>query len=90
MGHFARAARALACPGRLVYLARYEIYRKEVRKMKQTSKKITPSDLRRLRREAELLVKTGQMPTLAAVQDVIAEVRRKYVPLIIAARKERP
>jgi hypothetical protein len=50
--------------------------------------KLTPSDVRRFRREAERLIATGEMPSLAELLSVVAEVRRKYADKIIAARKE--
>ena len=50
--------------------------------------KLTPSDVRRLRREAERLIAAGEMPSLAELLSVVAEVRRKYADKIIAARKE--
>lgn len=42
-------------------------------------KKITPSDLRR---QAEKLVGSGEMPPLEDVLDAVAEARTKYKPLI--------
>ena len=50
--------------------------------------KLKPSDVRRLRREAERLIAAGEMPSLAELLSVVAEVRRKYADKIIAARKE--
>lgn len=46
------------------------------------------SDVRRLRREAERLIAAGEMPSLAELLSVVAEVRRKYADKIIAARKD--
>jgi hypothetical protein len=34
------------------------------------------------------LARTGKLPSLETVLAVVAEIRRKYVPLIEAARKE--
>jgi hypothetical protein len=50
--------------------------------------KLKPSDVRRLRREAERLIAAGEMPSLAELLSVVAEVRAKYRPQILAARKE--
>ena len=50
--------------------------------------KLKPSEARRLRREAERLIAAGSMPSLAEVLSAVAEVREKYRPLILAARKE--
>lgn len=50
--------------------------------------KLKPSDVRRLRREAERLLAAGEMPSLAELLAVVAEVRRKYADQIRAARKE--
>ena len=50
--------------------------------------KLKPFDVRRLRREAERLSAPGEMPSLAELLSVVAEVRRKYADKIIAARKE--
>jgi hypothetical protein len=50
--------------------------------------KLKPSDVRRLRREAERLIAAGEMPSLAELLSVVTEVRRKYADKIIAARKE--
>jgi hypothetical protein len=50
--------------------------------------KLKPSDVRRLRREAERLNAAGEMPSLAELLSVVAKVRRKYADKIIAARKE--
>lgn len=47
-------------------------------------KKIKPSALEA---EAQRLIREGKMPTLEELSDVIAEVREKYRPLILAARK---
>lgn len=41
-----------------------------------------------LRAEAQRLIETGQMPTLAQVLEAVAEARKKYADKIIAARKE--
>jgi hypothetical protein len=49
--------------------------------------KLKPSDLRRLRREAERLIAAGEMPSLAELLSVVAEVREKYRPKILAARR---
>jgi len=51
--------------------------------------KLKPPEVRRLRREAERLIATGEMPSLAELLSVVAEVRRKYADQIRAARKER-
>ena len=50
--------------------------------------KLKPSDVHRLRRETERLIAAGEMPSLAELLSVVAEVRRKYADKIIAARKE--
>ena len=50
---------------------------------------IKATDSRRLKRDAERMVKDGTMPSLAEVRSAIAEVRKKYRPLILAARKDR-
>ena len=50
--------------------------------------KLKPSDVRRLRREAQRLIAVGEMPSLAELLSVVAEVRRKYADKIIDARKE--
>ena len=50
--------------------------------------KLKPSDVRRLRREAERLIAAGEMPTLEDLLSAVAEVRAKYRPQILAARKE--
>ena len=47
-------------------------------------KKIKPSELEA---EAQRLIREGKMPTLEELSAVIAEVREKYRPLILAARK---
>jgi len=49
------------------------------------TRKIKPSELEA---EAQRLIDAGQMPSLERVLSVIAEVREKYAPLILAARKE--
>lgn len=54
-------------------------------------KKITPSDLRR-KSETLILARSGaieRMPSLEELLTVIAGVRQKYVPLIMAAREKR-
>ena len=48
--------------------------------------KLKPSDVRRLRREAERLIESGEMPSLAELLSAVAEVREKYRPKIVAAR----
>jgi hypothetical protein len=50
--------------------------------------KLTPSDVRRLRREAERLIAAGEMPTLDQVLEALFEARQKYANQIRAARKE--
>jgi hypothetical protein len=40
-----------------------------------------------LEREAEKLLREGRMPGLAELLSVIGETRRKYRPMILAARK---
>ncbi len=50
--------------------------------------KLKPSDVRRLRREAERLIAAAEMPSLAELLSVVAEVRRKYADKIMAGRKE--
>jgi hypothetical protein len=50
--------------------------------------KLTPSDVSRLRREAKRLIEFGEMPTLEDLLSAVAEVRAKYRPQILAARKE--
>ena len=47
-------------------------------------KKIKPSELEA---EAQRLIREGKMPTFEELSAVIAEIREKYRPLIIAARK---
>jgi len=47
-------------------------------------KKIKPSGLEA---EAQRLIREGKMPALEELSSVIAEVRKKYQPLILAARK---
>ncbi len=49
--------------------------------------KLKPSDVRRLRREAERLIAAGEMPSLAESLSAIAEVREEYRPKILAARR---
>jgi hypothetical protein len=49
-------------------------------------RQVTPSDLRR---QAQQLIATGQMPTFAQVLEAVAETRRKYADKIIAARRAR-
>jgi|HubBroStandDraft_4_1064222.scaffolds.fasta_scaffold3388424_1 hypothetical protein len=49
--------------------------------------KLTPSDVSRLRREAERLIAAGEMPSLAELLSVVAEVREKYRPKLLAARR---
>jgi vacuolar-type H+-ATPase subunit H len=41
-----------------------------------------------LRAEAERLIATGEMPTLAQVLEAVAEARKKYADQIRAARAE--
>jgi len=48
-------------------------------------RQVTPSELRR---HAQELIATGQMPTFAQVLEAVAKTRRKYAAKIIAARKE--
>jgi hypothetical protein len=50
--------------------------------------KLKTSDVRRLRREAERLIESGEMPTLEDLLSAVAEVRATYRPQILAARKE--
>ena len=47
-------------------------------------KKIKPSELEA---EAQRLIRERKMPTFEELSAVIAEIREKYRPLIIAARK---
>jgi hypothetical protein len=47
--------------------------------------KITPSDLKA---EATRLVATNQMPDLGTLLKTIAEVRKKYRPTILEARRQ--
>jgi truncated hemoglobin YjbI len=47
---------------------------------------LTPTDIRRLRREAERLIESGEMPTLEEVLSAVAKVREKYGPRMLAAR----
>jgi hypothetical protein len=49
-----------------------------------TAKKITPSDLRN---QAQQLLDSGRMPSLEEVLKAVSETRRKYRPMILAARK---
>jgi hypothetical protein len=51
--------------------------------------KLKPSDVRRLRREAERLIAAGKMPSLAELLSVVAGVREKYRPKMLAARRTR-
>ena len=51
----------------------------------EMEKTLTPSDLRK---EAQALISTGQMPSLDTLLTVIAEARAKYAPLILAAQNE--
>jgi hypothetical protein len=48
-------------------------------------KKITPSDLRK---QADELIASGNMPSLDEVMKAVAETREKFVPLILKAREE--
>jgi hypothetical protein len=48
-------------------------------------RQVTPSNLRA---EAQRLIVVGEMPSLAELLSVVAEVRRKYAEQIRAARKE--
>jgi hypothetical protein len=50
--------------------------------------KLKPSDVRRLRREAERLIAAGEMPSLQQVLETVAEARKKYADQIRAARAE--
>jgi hypothetical protein len=50
--------------------------------------KLTPSDEHLFRREAERLIAAGEMPSLAELLSVVAEVRAKYRPQIVTGRKE--
>lgn len=50
--------------------------------------KLVPSEQRLLEREAEKLLREGRMPGLAELLTVIGETRRKYHPMILAARNE--
>lgn len=56
--------------------------------MKQT-RVYTRRKVSDLRAEAQRLIETGQMPTLAQVLEAVAEARKRYADKIIAARKER-
>jgi len=49
------------------------------------TKKITPSDLHK---QAQRMVSEGTMPSLEQVLKAVAETRRKYRPMILAARRE--
>jgi hypothetical protein len=51
--------------------------------------KLMEKDRRKLEREAQRLIAEGKMPSFEELVAVIAEVREKYRPLILAARKER-
>jgi hypothetical protein len=51
----------------------------------KANKKITPSDLRA---QAQQLIDSGRMPSLDEVLKALSETRRKYRPLILAARAE--
>jgi vacuolar-type H+-ATPase subunit H len=55
--------------------------------MKQTSV-YTRRRVSDLRAEAQRLIETGQMPTLAQVLEAVAEARQEYADQIRAARKE--
>jgi hypothetical protein len=50
-----------------------------------TVKKITPSDLRK---QAQQLVESSQMPTLNELLQAVFEARHKYVTQILEARAE--
>ena len=47
--------------------------------------KVGPSDFQK---EVERLKAAGQMPSLERLLEVIGEVRKEYVPKILAARKQ--
>ncbi len=49
--------------------------------------KLVEKDRRKLEREAQRLIAEGKMPSFEELIAVIAEVREKYRPLILAARK---
>ena len=49
------------------------------------NKKITPSDLRK---QAQRLIESCQMPTFNELLQAVIETRRKYVTQILAARAE--
>ncbi len=48
-------------------------------------KKITPTDFRA---QAQQLIDSGRMPSLDELLKVVVETRRKYRPMILAARNE--
>jgi hypothetical protein len=54
----------------------------------QTSCVYTRRKMSDLRAEAQRLIAAGEMPSLAEVLSVVSEVRAKYRPLILAARRE--
>ena len=49
--------------------------------------KLVEKDRRKLEREAQRLIAEGKMPSFEELIAVIAKVREKYRPLILAARK---
>jgi hypothetical protein len=50
-----------------------------------TSKRIKPSDLRA---QAEKLIAKGMMPSLDSVLDAVGQIRTKYQPKILEARRQ--
>jgi len=50
--------------------------------------KLIEKDRKKLEREAQRLIQTGKMPSFEELVTVIPEVREKYRPLILAARRE--
>jgi hypothetical protein len=50
------------------------------------TKKITPSDLRR---QSQQMISEGTMPSVEQVLKAVSETRRKYRPIVLAARKDK-
>ena len=53
-----------------------------------TARPVAETGLTGTREEQQRLIETGQMPALERLLSAIAEVREKYRPLILAARRE--
>jgi hypothetical protein len=59
-------------------------HRNQLQRRPQRNHRINPSELEA---EAQRLIHEGNMPTFEDLSAIIAEIREKYRPLIIAARK---